>query len=76
VQEVESFIDRRIAEVSASVPAADQQLVTLLALLNVAEGYLALQKGENRDCGDLMTGIDRISARIDMALGEGKLPES
>jgi hypothetical protein len=50
--------------------------VTLLALLNVAEGYLALQKGENRDCGDLMTGIDRISARIDMALGEGKLPES
>jgi cell division protein ZapA len=76
VQEVESYVNGKIAEVSASVPAADQQLVTLLCLLNVAESYLALQRGGAHGSSDLQQGIDRISAKIEMALGEGKLPES
>lgn len=75
VQEVESYVNRKLAEVSASVPAADQQLVTLLTLLNVAESYLAAQRGEILN-DDAQQRIDRLTAEIVMALGEGKLPES
>lgn len=76
VQEVESYVNRRIAEVSASLPAADQQLVTLLALLNIAESYLALQRGEPHASSDVQKRLNHVSAKIEMALGEGKLPES
>jgi cell division protein ZapA len=76
VQEVEAYIDRKIAEVSASIPAADQQLVTLLTLLNIAESYLALQRGAAQGGSGFQENVDRITAKIEMALGEGKLPES
>lgn len=76
VQEVEAYVNRKIAEVSASVPAADQQLVTLLCLLNVAEENLALQRGEDYGSSEFHQRIERLGAKIDMALGEGKLPES
>jgi cell division protein ZapA len=76
VQEVEAYIDRKIAEVSASIPAADQQLVTLLTLLNIAESFLALQRGGAQGCSSFQENVDRITAKIEMALGEGKLPES
>lgn len=76
VQEVESYVDRKIAEVSASVPAADQHLVTLLTLLNISEAYLVRLKGDSHGRNDFQGRIDRITAKIEMALGEGKLPES
>jgi len=76
VQEVEAYIDRRIAEVSASIPTADQQLVTILTLLNIAESYLALQQGNTHGRGGFQERVDRITAKIEMTLGEGKLPES
>jgi cell division protein ZapA (FtsZ GTPase activity inhibitor) len=76
VQEVESYVNMKIGEVSASIPAADQQLVTLLTLLNITESYLSLSKNNSGDIGDLQKNIDRIVARIDYALGDGKLPES
>lgn len=76
VQEVETYVNGRIVEVSASVPAADQQLVMLLTMLNIAESYLALQRGETHGCNDLQKGIERIGTKIEMALGERNLPES
>jgi cell division protein ZapA len=76
VQEVEAYIERKIAEVSVSIPAADQQLVTLMTLLNIAESFLALQREGAQGCGGFQENVDRITAKIEMALGEGKLPES
>jgi len=76
VQDVEAYIDRKIAEVSATIPAADQQLVTILTLLNIAESYLALKQGGAKGCSGLQESVDRITEKIEMALGEGKLPES
>jgi len=76
VQEVEAYIERKIAEVSASIPAADQQLVTLLTLLNITESYLALQREGSQSGNGFEKRIERIAIKIEMALDEGKLPES
>ncbi len=70
VQEVETYVNKRIAEVAVSLPNADQQLVSLLTLLNVTESYLALQRGEPSGSGDMKEAAARILAKIDMTLGE------
>ena len=70
VQEVESYVNKRIEEVAVSLPNADQQLVSLLTLLNITESYLALQRGEPSGSYDLQETADRILSKIDMALGE------
>lgn len=41
IRRVETFVNQKLAEVAIKLPNADQQLVTLLALLNVSESYLA-----------------------------------
>lgn len=70
VQEVESYVNRRISEVAVSLPNADQQLVTLLTLLNITESYLALQRGEPSCSATVKETADRILSKIDMTLGE------
>lgn len=67
VQEVESYVNQRLAEVASSLPSADQQLVVLLALLNVTEAYLALQRQSGGDSPDRFV-VERILHRIDKAL--------
>lgn len=68
VREVEAFVNQKLAEVAVKLPNADQQLVTLLTLLNVSESYLALQKGAR--AGDNVSGgtVDRLLKKLDMAL--------
>jgi cell division protein ZapA len=70
VQEVEAYVNKRIEEVAVSLPNADQQLVSLLTLLNITESYLALRRGEPSGSDDLQETSDRILSKIDMALGE------
>jgi cell division protein ZapA len=70
VQEVEAYVNKRISEVAVSLPNADQQLVSLLTLLNITESYLALQRGEPSGSDDLQETADRILSKIDMTLGE------
>ncbi len=67
VQEVESYVNQRLAEVASSLPSADQQLVALLTLLNVTEAYLALQRQSG---GGALDGfvVERILKKIDKAL--------
>lgn len=67
VQEVEAYINQRLAEVAASIPSADQQLVTLLTLLNITESYLGLRKSGNSGDPERHT-VDRIMQKIDKAL--------
>ena len=42
VREVEAFVNEKLAEVAASINSADSQIVAILALMNIAESYLAL----------------------------------
>ena len=70
VTAVEEFINRRLAEVAVSLPNADQQLVTLLTLLNITESYLASQRGDVSNSIEADAALQRIAARIDRALGE------
>lgn len=44
VREIEAFVNARIAEVAAAVKSGDSQVVAILALMNIAEDYLAASK--------------------------------
>lgn len=68
VQEVESFVNQRLAEVAVSMPNADQQLVTLLTLLNVTESYLVLKRQNGAGDSVPPASVDRILRKIDKAL--------
>lgn len=70
VSAVEEFVNKRLAEVAVSLPNADQQLVTLLTLLNITEAYLVAQRGDVADSTADDAALQRIAARIDKALGE------
>lgn len=68
VQEVEAFVNRKLAEVAVSIPNADQQLVTILTLLNISESYLALSK-TGKAVEDIQpVAVSRILQKIDKAL--------
>jgi len=68
VLEVEAYINQRLAEVAASIPSADQQLVTLLTLLNITESYLGLRNSGTSGEPDQRGTVDRIMQKIDKAL--------
>lgn len=68
VQEVEAFVNQRLAEVAASIPSADQQLVTLLSLLNITESYLALRRADGSNEPHWQETVDRMVEKIDKAL--------
>lgn len=44
VREVEAIVNAKLAEVAAAVQVSDTQLVAILALMNIAEAYLTVQK--------------------------------
>ncbi len=44
VREVEAFVNEKLDEVAASVSTNDAQIVAILALMNIAESYLALAR--------------------------------
>ncbi len=58
VREVEAFVNEKLAEVAASINSADSQIVAILALMNIAESYLALAR-ENKSYRQ--KGNERIS---------------
>ncbi len=44
VQEIESFVNGKLSEVSASMVGGDTQVVAILTLMTLAEAYLSLRK--------------------------------
>jgi cell division protein ZapA len=44
VAEVEALVNRTVAEMTAKVSSGDSQLVAILAIMNIAEAYLRLQR--------------------------------
>lgn len=45
VRDIEEFVNRKLAEVSTAIKGSDPQLVAILALMNIAEEYLSLRRG-------------------------------
>ena len=46
VREIEELVNRKLAEVAASIKGSDPQLVAILTLMNIAEEYLSLVRGQ------------------------------
>lgn len=44
VREIESFVNGKLSEVSASMVGGDTQVVAILTLMTLAEAYLTLRK--------------------------------
>jgi cell division protein ZapA len=44
VAQVEALVNDKVAEASAAISGGDSQIVAILAMMNIAETYIALQK--------------------------------
>jgi cell division protein ZapA len=69
VHEIEAFVNDKLAEVASSVPAADQQLVTILALLDVSESLLAGSRPPAVELQQIRVRMDGMLKKLDQALG-------
>lgn len=58
VRKVEAFVNERLKEAAALINTTDPQIIAILALMNIAESYLALIS-ENDVCRN--EGSERIS---------------
>lgn len=58
VQEVETYVNEKLAEVEAAVKSGDSQIVAILTLMNIAEEYLILVR-EHEACRQF--GAERMS---------------
>jgi cell division protein ZapA len=71
VQAVEAFVNDKLAEVSGALASADSQLVTILALLNVAESYLSLRNEATARRNETDAAAQRMLERIGHARDNG-----
>jgi cell division protein ZapA len=62
VRDVETFVNEKLQEVASSVNTSDTQIVAILALMNIAESYLALVRGNEARVSE---GNDRITRLLD-----------
>lgn len=68
VLDIESFVNRKIADAAASVKGGDQQVVAILALMTIAETYLSLQKSREASQHIDSERIDRLIEKVDRHL--------
>ena len=61
VTQVEALVNEKLAEAGAATNGGDSQIVSILALLNIAEAYLALKHERDEE---RRTNRDRISGLI------------
>ena len=73
VRQVEAFVQERLDAIRGRLSAADPQLVVSLALLNLAESYLELQKTASAaDTSQLDVRAHQMIDRLDRALSDEK----
>jgi cell division protein ZapA (FtsZ GTPase activity inhibitor) len=71
VQAIEAFVNEKLAEVSGALASADSHQVTILALLNIAESYLALQQESSAYRRNAEETATRLLQRIDQIHTQG-----
>ena len=60
VAQVEALVNDKLAEAGTAVSGGDNQVVVILAMMNLAEAYLAAQKEleeERRICRERVAGL-------------------
>jgi cell division protein ZapA len=65
VREVEAIVNAKLAEVASAVQVSDTQLVAILALMNIAEAYLAVQKERDHIQSQGEATVRRLLGRIE-----------
>jgi cell division protein ZapA len=68
VQEVEAFVNDKLAEVADSAKTTDPQIIAILALMNIAESYLALARENDSSRQQGSERISRILYELDRNL--------
>ena len=60
VAQVEALVNDKLAEAGAALSGGDSQVVVILAMMNIAEAYLAAKKEceeERHACRERVTGL-------------------
>jgi cell division protein ZapA (FtsZ GTPase activity inhibitor) len=70
VKEVESFVNDKLTEVAAAARNCDAQGVAILALMNIAEAYLELQKEHNLSRQNEQEKVSRLLRQMELAMPE------
>jgi cell division protein ZapA len=68
VQEVEAFVNEKLTEVADSAKTTDPQIIAILALMNIAESYLALARENDSYRQQGSERISRILYELDRNL--------
>jgi len=67
VAQVEALVNEKLSEAGAAVNSADSQVVVILAMMNLAEAYLAAKKDledERQACSVRVAGLlERLDRR-------------
>jgi cell division protein ZapA len=67
VQQIETMVNDRLAAVAASLSLPDPQMMSVLALLNMAEEIVLLRKGVKQDA-DLSARLARLVGQLDESI--------
>jgi cell division protein ZapA len=68
VREVEAFVNERLKEAAALLNTSDPQIIAILALMNIAESYLALISENDASRNEGSERISRILCEVDRIL--------
>lgn len=68
VREVEAFVNERIEAIRIRLTTADPQLLVTLALLNLSESYLELQRRQDGSGSTLEARLASMLEQLDHAL--------
>lgn len=68
VREVEAFVNERIEAIRIRLTTADPQLLVTLALLNLSESYLELQRRQDCSGSTLEARLASMLEQLDHAL--------
>ena len=68
VRQIESYVNAAIAEIEASTRINDQQVVAILALLNIAESYMELSWKSSESGRADNDRLSRLLYRVEDAL--------
>jgi cell division protein ZapA len=69
VTQVEALVNEKLAEADAATNGGDSQIVAILALLNIAEAYLALKQERNEEQRSNRERISGLIGRLDRQQG-------
>jgi cell division protein ZapA len=69
VAQVEALVNDKLAEAGAAVSGGDDQIVVILAMMNLAEACLASQKELEEERRALRTRVSGLLVQLDQQVG-------